>query len=72
VSELLDPESTVGSPADGELALEDLPVLHKNGGPQDESNGVVRGVGCPEQPEYTADCGDDGESFGVSCEEVEV
>lgn len=72
VSKLLDPESTGSPPPDRDLALEDLPVLYKSSGPQDKCDGVVRRIRCPEQPESTADCGDDGESFGVSREEVEV
>ena len=47
VSELLDLEGTVGSPPDGNLALDNLPVLHESGSPQDESGGIVRGVGRP-------------------------
>ena len=33
VTKLLDPESTISSPPDGNLALDDLPVLHESGGP---------------------------------------
>ena len=72
VSKLLHSENTASSPPNGEFAFEDLPILHESGSPQNESSGVVRGVGCPEQPESTADCGDNGESFGVSCEEVKI
>lgn len=72
MSGLLDLESTVGSPPNGNLALNDLPVLHESRGPQDESGGVVKGIGCAEQPESTAECGDYSEGFGVSCKEVEV
>ena len=33
VSKFLHPESVVGSPPNGNLAFDDLPVLHENGGP---------------------------------------
>ena len=33
VSKLLDPESTVCSPPNRDLALDDLPVLHESSGP---------------------------------------
>ena len=51
VSKFLDPESAISSPADRDLAFDDRPVLNESGGPQDESGGVVRGIGFPEQPE---------------------
>ena len=72
VSKLLHLESVVGSPPNGDLAFDDLPVFHEDGGPKNENDRVVRGVGRSEQPEPTTEHGDDGESFRVSCQKVEV
>ena len=38
------PVGTIRSPPDGDLALDDLPVLDESGGPQNECGGVIRDV----------------------------
>ena len=50
VSFFLDPVGTVGTPPDGDLALDDLPIVHEAVGPKDECGGVIRIVRCTEQP----------------------